>query len=102
MAVSYTHLDVYKRQRSKNDKKKKLLKKVILFIIIVAIIILAISLGVSAYSWKVLSEDMFVNEHSTVIDKEGNVIAELGNEQKKIKTDISEIDVYKRQSLCCI
>ena len=78
-------------KRSKNDKKKKLLKKVILFIIIAAIIILAISLGVSAYSWKVLSEDMFVNEHSTVIDKEGNVIAELGNEQKKIKTDISEM-----------
>lgn len=81
-------------KRSKNDKKKKLLKKVILFIIIVAIIILAISLGVSAYSWKVLSEDMFVNEHSTVIDKEGNVIAELGNEQKKIKTDISEMPQY--------
>ncbi len=81
-------------KKPEKKKKRKRLKKVILFIIIVAVIIVAISLGVSAYTWKVLSEDMFVNEHSTVIDKEGNVIAELGNEQKKIKTDISEMPQY--------
>lgn len=81
-------------KKPEKKKKRKRLKKVILYIIIVVVIIVAISLGVSAYTWKVLSEDMFVNEHSTVIDKEGNVIAELGNEQKKIKTDISEMPQY--------
>lgn len=83
-----------KRVKKPEKKKRKVLKKIILFIIIIAIIILGISLGVSAYTWKMLSEDMFVNKHSTVIDKEGNVIAELGNEQKKINTPIEEMPKY--------
>ena len=79
------------KKKEKKKRRKKLIKKAIVFIFIAAIIIFAISLGVSAYNWKTISEDMFVNEHSIVIDKEGNEIAELGNEQKKIKTDISKM-----------
>ena len=65
-------------------EQKKLKRKVTLYLIICVLIVVGAYLGVSAYNWKVLSEAMFNNKMSVVLDKEGEVIAELGNEQKKL------------------
>ena len=65
--------------------RKKKIKKIIIAVIIIIIIILAIILGISAYNWKQITTDMFANENSVVVDSDGNVIAELGSERKKIK-----------------
>ena len=73
-------------KRSKHSKKadmdnaeekieqKKLKRKVTLYFIICVLIVVAAYLGVSAYNWKVLSEAMFNNKMSVVLDKEGEVI----------------------------
>ena len=67
--------------------RKKKLKRVILTVIMIVIILLAIILGISAHNWKQITTDMFTNENSVVIDSNGNVIAELGSERKKIKIE---------------
>ena len=71
--------------------RKKKIKKIIITVIIVVIIILAIILGISAYQWKQITTDMFTNENSVVVDSDGNVIAELGSERKKIKVENEEM-----------
>ena len=67
--------------------RKKKIKKIIIALVIFVIIILAIILGISAYNWKQITTDMFANENSVVVDSDGNVIAELGSERKKIKIE---------------
>ena len=84
-----------KRNSHKHEKdldykqkiKRKKIKKIIIAIVIVIILILAIMLGISAYNWKQIATDMFANENSVVVDSDGNVIAELGSERKKIKVE---------------
>ena len=41
------------------------------------LVILGITLGVSAYTWKDLTENMFTNKNSVVVDIDGNVLATL-------------------------
>ena len=81
------------KQRTKKDKhKNRFLRKIILILILILLIAGGIALGISAHNWKVLSEAMFTNKMSVVLDKEGEVIAELGNEQKKLTpVDIEDI-----------
>ena len=81
------------KSKSKKDKhKNRLLRKIILILILILLIAGEIALGISAHNWKVLSEAMFTNKMSVVLDKEGEVIAELGNEQKKLTpVDIEDI-----------
>ncbi len=67
--------------------RKKKIKKMIITVIIIVIVILAIILGISAYNWKQITTDMFTNENSVVVDSDGNVIAELGSERKKVKVE---------------
>ena len=67
--------------------RKKKIKKIIITVIIIVVVILAIILGISAYHWKQITTDMFANENSVVVDSDGNVIAELGSERKKIKVE---------------
>ena len=85
-----------KHSKKKNDEnnldykkaiRKKKIKKIIIALVIFVIIILAIILGISAYNWKQITTDMFANENSVVVDSDGNVIAELGSERKKIKIE---------------
>ena len=71
----------------KKDIKKRKIKKIIIIAIIIVIVILAIILGISAYNWKQITTDMFTNENSIVVDSDGNMIAELGSERKKIKIE---------------
>ena len=81
------------KSKNKKDKhKNRFLRKIILILILILLIAGGIALGISAHNWKVLSEAMFTNKMSVVLDKEGEVIAELGNEQKKLTpVDIEDI-----------
>ena len=76
---------------SKKKGKNKLKRKIILFLILIALITIGVTLGVSAYSWKQLAQDMFLNENSIVVDTDGETIATLGVEQKKMKVDFEDI-----------
>ena len=86
-----------KKENPENDVdykkaiRKKKIKKIIITVIMLVIVILAIILGISTYQWKQITTDMFTNENSVVVDSDGNVIAELGSERKKIKIESSEI-----------
>ena len=86
-----------KKQGKKNKKEKKKTgkkswkKRLILFILIVALVVIAIFLGISAFTWKQLAEDMFINTNSVVVDTEGDVIATLGEERKKLTVPIEEM-----------
>ena len=81
--------------KSKKDKqynpRRKAIKKVILFIIVAALIIIGILMAVSAFTWKEIAEDMFNNENSIVVDTDGETIAKLGVEQKKMTVDFEDI-----------
>lgn len=95
----------YKGKKSKHSKnrneeneidykkaiRKKKIKRIIITVIMIIIITLAIILGISAYNWKQITTDMFTNENSIVVDSDGNLIAELGSERKKIKIENDEM-----------
>ena len=76
-------------KKTKNKKNK--FKKVIISLIIIVILILGISLGISANTWKKLSVEMVKNESSTVVNKDGQTIAKLGDERKKKNVTSEEI-----------
>ncbi len=78
-------------KEEKKQKRKKLRRKIIVFILLILLIIIGISLGVSAYSWNRLTKDMFLNENSVVVDTDGDIIATLGAEQKKLTVDFEDI-----------
>ena len=80
-----------KKKRKKGKSGRKIIKKILIFLIVIGLIVLGVALGVSANNWKELSEAMFNNKHSIVVDTAGNTIAELGNEQKKIAVDYNDI-----------
>ena len=85
-----------KNQKSKHSKNKKTkiskkVKKIILIILIVIILVCGIVLGVSAHQWKKLAQEMMNNENSSVLDTDGNVIAELGSERKNIDISIDQM-----------
>ena len=83
-----------KKKHSKKDQKlplKKKIKRLIILVIVIIFIILIVRLVLSMFRWKQLLIDMFKNECSVVVDSNGNVIAELGGERKKIKTDSKDI-----------
>ena len=75
----------------KKERRKKLKRRIILILILVILIVLGITLGVSAYSWKQLTDDMFLNQRSVVIDTDGEVIATLGSEQRKLIVEFEDI-----------
>ena len=85
----------HSKRRSKHKRdlsykqltRRKKIIKIVIIIVIIIILILGIILGISAHNWKQLTQDMFTNENSIVIDSEQNVIAELGSERKKIKVE---------------
>lgn len=83
-----------KKKDSKKDQKvplKKKIKKFIILAIVIILIILIVRLVLSMFRWKQLLLDMFNNECSVVVDNNGNIIAELGGERKKIKVDSKDI-----------
>ena len=84
--------NIKKHGRLKKGKKKnKIVKKIILFIIILILIVIGIILAISAHTWKELTQDMFLNKNSEVVDSTGNTIAKIGSEQNKLVTDFENI-----------
>lgn len=73
-----------------NVKKRKIIKFIILAIFIL-IIVLAVKTGISISSWQNLAQDMIVNTPSSVLDTDGNVIAEIGNGKNTNNVSLSEI-----------
>lgn len=86
-----------KKRSKKHSKKanklplKKKIKRLIIIAILIIFIILIVLLALSMFRWKQLLLDMFNNECSVVVDNNGNIIAELGGERKKIKADSKDI-----------
>lgn len=82
-----------KKHLKKADKLplKKRIKRLIIIVISIVFIVLVARLIISMFRWKQLALDMFNNESSVVIDSNGNIIAELGGERKKIKVDSEDI-----------
>ena len=88
--------DTVETKNSKINKKdkKSIKRKIFLTIILILLIILGILLGISAHNWKELNTAMFTNKNSIVLDKSGEVIAQIGNEQKKLTVDIEDMPQY--------
>lgn len=80
-----------KKLKKKDSVIRRIIKKLILFIILALLMTLGVIMAISAFSWKELAEDMFLNTNSVVLDKEGKVIAKLGVEQKKVTVPIDKI-----------
>ena len=76
---------------SRKNKSNKKFKKIVIIIVIILILLLGVFLGVSSYNWKQITQEMFVNETSIVVDSKGKTIAKLGSERKKIKIDSEDI-----------
>lgn len=72
-------------------RKKKKIRRIIFLIIVIIILIFGIKLGISTHTWKTLAKDMTLNENSVVKDIDGNEIAKLGSDKKKITVSSNEI-----------
>lgn len=73
-----------------NPKFKKF-KRILLIILLIAIFILGIISFLAVNNWKKISSDMMSATSSQVYDSQGNVIAEIGSERKKINISYSQI-----------
>ena len=83
-----------KVKESKKKESKSLKSRFIKFIIIVLILFIIVSicyLAFKAYTFKVLTKEMFFNSTSTVFDSNKNVIAEIGIERNRDNIKLSEI-----------
>lgn len=82
-----------KSKHLQSDEKilKRKLRKLIFFFLIIVIIFIIVKLGISFYRWKLLASDMFANENSVVLDFEGNVIATLGSDKRKLVVSYDSI-----------
>lgn len=77
-------------EEKKNNRKRKI-RKIIFFFLVVLLLFLIVKISISTHRWKMLAKDMLVNEHSVIIDSDGNVIATLGDEKKKEKISYDSI-----------
>lgn len=79
-----------RRKQNKASKKKKTVN-ILIIVLILIIIIIGVLLGISANNFKTIAQSMIINENSKVVDKQGNVIAELGCEKKNRKAKLTEM-----------
>ena len=78
--------------QQKQEKKLKLKKiKTFFILLFILIIILAIKTGISVSRWQNLAQDMISNTPSQVLDTDGNIIAEIGNNKNTKNIKLSEI-----------
>ena len=66
-------------------------KKIIFIIIIFVIILYAINTGFKIYKWQTMAKDMLNNSPSKVLDTDGNVIYEIGNNKNTKNISIKSI-----------
>ena len=74
----------------KKKRKNKIIRIIILFILLL-ILFFGVKIAINTYYWKTLAKDMVLNETSVVKDNDGNNIAKLGSEKKKIVIDYEKI-----------
>lgn len=75
-----------------HEKKSKFrIFKYIIMLFFIIIILIAINAGIFVASWQNLAQDMILNTPSSVLDTDGNVIAEIGNSKITSNVQISEI-----------
>lgn len=84
-------VDTKIEKEERKIRKKKKIRRIIFLIIVIIILIFGIKLGISTHTWKTLAKDMTLNENSVVKDIDGNEIAKLGSEKKKITVSSNEI-----------
>lgn len=72
--------------KSQKKKKRKKRRKLVLFILLLFVILVAY-LSISILKWQNIFKAMLDNEHSIILDQDGNIIANLGDE--KIHENIS-------------
>ena len=82
-----------KSQLESDEEKTKFrkIKKILLILFLIAIFILGIISFLAVNNWKKISSDMMSATSSQVYDSQGNVIAEIGSERKKINISYSQI-----------
>ncbi len=80
--------------KHKKDSKNIIIKrkiKIIFIIIFILIIFIAIKTGIYISKWQNLAQDMISNTPSKVIDRNGNVIAEIGNSKNTKNISIANM-----------
>lgn len=83
------NLDQTFHKEKKKINWKKI--KIIITIIFIVIIFLAIKTGIYISNWQNLAMDMISNTPSSVIDSDGNTIAEIGNTKKTKNISLEKI-----------
>ena len=81
--------EIVNKNTNKSSKLKKI--KIILVIVFILILILAIRTGISISRWQNLAQDMIANTPSTVLDTDGEVIAELGTHKNVKNISLSDM-----------
>ena len=81
--------EIVNKNTNKSSKFKKI--KIILVIVFILILILAIRTGISISRWQNLAQDMIANTPSTVLDTDGEVIAELGTHKNVKNISLSDM-----------
>ena len=87
-------------EENKNSKKNIVLILFILFMLI--ILVLAIKLGVFIHNWQSIAKDMISNSPSQVLDINGKVIAEIGNNKKTANVSMNDIPEYLKNAYISI
>lgn len=87
-----------------NIKKSKKFKKLKIFVILIFVftLFIAIKTGISITIWQGLAQDMISNTPSQVLDTDGNVIAELGNNKNTKNVALSDIPENLRNAYISI
>ena len=83
-----------KKSQIESDEEKtkfRKIKKILLILFLIVIFILGIISFLAVNNWKKISSDMMSATSSHVYDSQGNVIAEIGSERKKINISYSQI-----------
>jgi len=70
-------------KQKKKTKNKSKWKRKIGIILIMVILMFAIKTAMSIHTWQQLALSMIANQPSQILDLEGNVIAEIGNEKNR-------------------
>ncbi len=80
-----------KKTKPKTKSNIKFKRRRIIAIVISLIVIFFVINAIISHNWKMLAKDMIANENSIVKDSEGNEIAKIGQDKKKIKVSYDKI-----------
>lgn len=79
------------RVEKQKPKKKSKFKKIILIFLLISVIAIAIKSAISIHNWQKIALEMIGNQPSKVLDLDGEVIAEIGNERNRENVSFQEM-----------